>query len=240
MSYFTRIQVLPLGSYEYHGKELPPDTDTMIAVEVSNSLASRLAGSFEGRVVVLPPLTYGLSLEHVGRPTTAYVLHNTYYNFVKEVVCTVSESADLLVLVNGHGGNTHTLGALEGEFNCIYQDRKLFSTPLYSGPIKDICTHLFGENDVHAGSVEASLIAHYRRTPAREYSVRLSKRVMGSLRFFRSSEIAPDGVIKRDPTVTADPEKGLTLHDAIVANASESVLNLIESLSSVLSPENKS
>lgn len=240
MSYFNRIQILPLGSYEYHGKELPPQTDTMIAVEISNSLASNLAHSFKGTILVLPPLTYGLSLEHVGRPTTAYVLHTTFYNFTKEIVCTVSEPADLLVLVNGHGGNIHTLAALEGEFNCTYQDRKLFFTPLFPGPVKEMCVRLFGENDVHAGSIEASLIAHYQQTPAREYSVKLSKGVRGSLRFFRLSEIAPDGVIKKNPTVIADPEKGLALHDAIVANALESVLDLIESLSSVLSNEDKS
>jgi creatinine amidohydrolase/Fe(II)-dependent formamide hydrolase-like protein len=239
MAYFKRIQILPLGSYEYHGKELSPETDTIIAVEISNSLASSLVRSFEGSIVVLPPLTYGLSLEHIGRPTTAYVLHNTFYNFTKEIVCTVSEPADLLVLVNGHGGNIHTLAALEGEFNCTYQDRKLFFTPLFPSPVKDMCIHLFGENDVHAGSVEASLIAHYQQTPAREYSVKLSKRVRGSLRFFRSSEIAPDGVIKKHPVVIADPEKGSTLHDTIVANAMESILDLIESLSSVLSGEDK-
>ncbi len=237
MSYFKRIQLLPLGSYEYHGEELPPTTDTIIATEVAQSLALSLARAFQGSIVTLPPLTYGLSLEHAGRPTTAYVLHVTFYNFIKEIVSTVTEATDLLVLVNGHGGNISTLAALEGEFNSTYQDRKIFSNSLFPGPVKDLCERLFGENDVHAGSVEASLIAHYHRTPAREYDVRLAKRVRGSLRFFRSSEIAPEGVIKLHPTVTADPDKGAALHEAIVENFCESVVGLVESLSSILSTE---
>jgi len=234
MSYFERIQLLPLGSYEYHGKELPPETDTIIANAVARSVLTNLSQTLEGSIQLLPTIAYGLSLEHVGMPSTAYIEHNTFYAFVREVLHTVSAPKDLIVFVNGHGGNMDTLAALEGEFNCTFQDRKVFFTKLFRGPIDKMCVDMFGENDVHAGSVEASLISYYERRPPREYLVSLSQRVRGSLRFFRSSEIAPEGVIKTDPKVIADPEKGSILHAAIAEYISDSILDLIKNLGPIL------
>jgi creatinine amidohydrolase/Fe(II)-dependent formamide hydrolase-like protein len=234
MAYFERIQLLPLGSYEYHGKELPPETDTVIANAVADSVLTKLSNTFSGPTKLLPPVTYGLSFEHVGMPTTAYVEHNTFYTFIREILRTVSAPKDLIVFINGHGGNMDTLAALEGEFNCTFQDRKAFFIKLFRGPIDKLCIEMFGENDVHAGSVEASLIAYYESRAPREYVVTLSQRVRGSLRFFRSSEIAPEGVIKTDPRVIADPEKGSMLHEAIAEYISTSILDLIKNLEPIL------
>ena len=234
MGYFARIALLPAGSYEYHGTELPPDTDTIIASRVANSLVESLSQGFDGVVEVLPSLTYGLSAEHEGLPTTGYVRHATYYEFVLQLVSSLTRSRDLLIIVNGHGGNTHALGAIEADFNYAYPDRKLFIPHLYPNAVKDLSTQLVGEFDAHAGSVEASLIAHYLERPSRSYMVALPKRVRGALRFFRTAEITPHGVIKQRPEVIANPEHGLTLHDAIVHEMTEAILRLAEELGNVL------
>jgi creatinine amidohydrolase/Fe(II)-dependent formamide hydrolase-like protein len=234
MSFFTRLLILPTGSYEYHGKELPPDTDNIIACGIAGGLASSLSDLFNSNVLVLPPVNYGFSIEHTGQPSTAIISHNVFYSFLRDLVSSITIPRDFVVIINGHGGNVHTIGALEGDFNCTFQDRKLFFPPLHPAPVKDLCVKLVGEIDVHAGSVEASLVAHYLDSKERKYEVRLGKTVRGSLRFFRSKDIAPDGVIARHPTVVADPKIGKEIHEAIVRETKESVVLALESLSEVL------
>lgn len=236
--YFSRILILPLGSFEYHGTQLPPDTDSIIANAIASSLAERLEKDFSGQVMSLPALHYGLSSEHNGMPNTAFVSHITYYNFLTEVLTSLAAARDFITVVNGHGGNAYTLAALEADFNCTYKNRKVFVPRLYYPvPVRDLCNELFGNLDVHAGSVEASLIACYLQQPARQYTVPLSKRMRGSLRFFRMSELTPHGVIQQLPTVIADPQKGSMVHEAIVRELSESVLTLIAEMNSVLLAE---
>lgn len=236
MDYFNRLLILPLGSYEYHGHELPPDTDTIIANNIAKTLAAKQQKDFNGKVSLLPALSYGLSLEHSGSPNTCFVSHTTYYNFMMDLLRSMADTKTLITIVNGHGGNFHTLAALEAEFNSTHSDCKIFTPRLYRpAPIFDLCNELFGELDPHAGSVEASLVAFYEQRPAQEYTVTLPKMLRGSMRFFRTSEVAPHGVIKRIPNVIADPVKGSMVHEAIVKELSESVLTLLDDLSTVLS-----
>lgn len=238
MPYFRRILILPLGSFEYHGPELPPDTDTIIANRVATSLWEHLAKDFPGSVILLPALSYGLSLEHNGFPNTAFISHTTYYNFVMELVQSSTLPKDLVVFVNAHGGNVHTISALEADFNCSHRSCKIFSPRLFHPlPVTNLCIELFGELDAHAGSVEASMIAFYKELPARQYTVELPKRVRGSMRFFRNVEVTSNGIIKKLPTVIVDPNKGLQVHEAVVGELRSSVLTLLDELSVVLSSE---
>lgn len=240
MTYFNRVLILPTGSYEYHGKELPPDTDSIIASGVARGLASSLSDVFDGQVVVLPPVHYGFSIEHTGQPSTAVISHNVFYSFLRDLVSSITLPRDFLIVINGHGGNVHTIAALEGDFNCTFQDRKMFFPPLHPGPVKDLCVRLVGEIDVHAGSVEASLVAHYLGKEGRQYNVKLGKRVRGSLRFFQSREIAPEGVIAQHSTVVADPEKGGNIHEAIVSETKGAVMSALKSLGMVLDGKERS
>jgi len=53
MAYFKRILILPVGSYEYHGKHLPATMDAIIATRVTVSLAERVRPTFDGIVIEL-------------------------------------------------------------------------------------------------------------------------------------------------------------------------------------------
>jgi creatinine amidohydrolase len=234
-SYFNRILVLPLGSFEYHGEELPPDTDAVIASAIADSIGKQLAATFEGDVLMLPPLKYGLSSEHSGLPNTAFVLHDTFYDFVGQLVTSVARPKDFVFIINAHGGNSNTLKALEADFNYSHADSKLFYPSLYPNSVQDLCMNLVGEFDAHAGSVEASMMAFYQKREAREYTVSLPKMLRGTLRFFRMSEVAADGVIKQTPIVIADPSKGEKIHEAIVHYHCESVMRLLAELSGIIS-----
>ena len=237
MTYFKRLILIPTGSFEYHGKELPPDTDSVIATGIVRGLEGTLRALFKGDILVLPTVSYGFSIEHTGQPLTAIISHGTFYAYLRELTFSFAQPRDLIVVINGHGGNTHTIGALEGEFNASFPDRKMFFPPLHPGPVKDLCVKLVGEIDVHAGSVEASLVAYYHGTTPREYTVKLGRSVRGSLRFFRSAELAPEGVIARDSRVRADPVVGKAVHEAIVRETTMSVEGVLNSLGGFLETE---
>src|SRR5262245_39317266 len=54
------IAIVPIGSTEPHGPHLPLDTDVTIAAEQSRRAAAKLE-ALGARVLVLPPLAYGLT-----------------------------------------------------------------------------------------------------------------------------------------------------------------------------------
>lgn len=56
------VAVLPVGAFEQHGPHLPLATDTLVAVAISDVIASVAA------VRQLPPVTIGCSHEHATFP----------------------------------------------------------------------------------------------------------------------------------------------------------------------------
>jgi creatinine amidohydrolase/Fe(II)-dependent formamide hydrolase-like protein len=235
--FFQRLKLIPTGSYEYHGTELPSGTDTLIASAVATDLPAAVADEFAGGVQVFPTLPYGFSPEHAGLPLTAWASHTTYYSFLRELLFSLAQDGDFLVLVNWHGGNVRTLAALENDFNYEHPRCKLFSPPLDPAPVVDLCVELFGEFDQHAGSVEASLIAyHAGAAAARTYANPTPVDLDGALRFFRTAELSPAGVIKREPTIEADPEKGRRVHERMVTCLADTIVDTARSLARFLPP----
>lgn len=215
---FKNIVVLPLGSYEYHGTELPSNTDSIIAEHVAKDFAGQFQNDSSLIVDLLPTLNFGLSFEHSGLPKTAYVFHQTFYNFIFELLESIKKDNSLLVIINGHGGNFHTLSAIESDFNYSNNKCKLISFSPYPAEIKERCKNLFGEFDTHAGSVESSLVAYYHSKPKREYSTPKQKTFPGLLRFYKSIDFHKGGVIKELPVIISDPKKGKILHYEIVTS----------------------
>jgi hypothetical protein len=52
----------------------------------------------------------------------------------------------------------------------------------------------------------------------------------GALRFFRNIELSPHGVVKRKPTIEADPDKGRRVHEAIVDSVAEAIAGTLGEL----------
>ncbi len=104
----TDIVLLPVGSIEQHATHLPVDNDIFTSFEISKRVAAKLAGEF--RLLVAPPLPYGLSPHHMGFPGTVSLRIETFIQAVRDV-CTslASHGFKKIVIVNGHGGNTSAL-----------------------------------------------------------------------------------------------------------------------------------
>jgi len=98
------LLAVPPGSCEQHGPHLPLDTDTRIAI----ALTERLAAS-RARVVVAPAVSYGSSGEHAGFPGTLSVGQDALELLLIEL-CRSADGFAGVVLVNGHGGNAVAVG----------------------------------------------------------------------------------------------------------------------------------
>lgn len=97
------VLLVPLGSTEQHGPHLPLDTDTRIAVAVADHAAARLPA---GLALVAPALAYGASGEHDGFAGTLSIGQDALEAVVVELGRSAGDGFGLVVLVNGHGGNS--------------------------------------------------------------------------------------------------------------------------------------
>src|SRR4051812_14631077 len=75
--------ILPLGATEFHGNHLPYSTDSIMA----EGFALRLAAEI-GNAVVLPPITYGMSLHLIAWPWTLSLRPDT----LQAVIIDIAES----------------------------------------------------------------------------------------------------------------------------------------------------
>jgi len=226
---FKNVIVFPIGSHEYHGTLLPVETDALIAEQVSISVSENIKNSR-----LLPVLNYGISTEHSDFETTVTVKSESYFRFMMELLESVSKKNTLIVILNGHGGNVGILNAIESEYNYLHQTSKVFCPPLYGKSAQVLSEKLLGEFDTHAGSTEASLIAYYNDLEKYEITnTDFIKKMSGSLRFFRTGEVNPSGVIKDTEKLTMDPNIGEQLHVQIVDTLTNEVQDVLKDLNRI-------
>lgn len=133
------VVAVPVGSCEQHGPHLPLDTDTRIAVALTDALARRIP-----EVVGAPALTITASGEHAGFPGTLSIGAEALTTVVLELVRS-ADWADGVVLVNGHGGN---IAAVDAAVRVARRERR-HVLPWWP---------LIPEGDAHAGEAETSLM----------------------------------------------------------------------------------
>ena len=102
------VALVPIGATEQHGPHLPVTTDTTIAAAFATAAAARAAK--EVATWVLPPLPFGFSPEHAGRPGTIALSPQTLLAITDDIGRGVAASGiRRLLFVNGHGGNPELL-----------------------------------------------------------------------------------------------------------------------------------
>lgn len=99
------VVVQPIGSMEQHGAHLPVFTDAYIAESlVRGSVA--LLGEQDPPVWVLPTISYGRSVEHLGSAGTVSLSSETLFALCRDLGRSIAASGfRRLAFVNGHGGN---------------------------------------------------------------------------------------------------------------------------------------
>jgi creatinine amidohydrolase len=98
------IMLLPVGAVERHGDHLPLGTDAMTALYVAERVAEKVRG------LLLPPVWYGSCMAMRGHRGTFDVSQDVLATYVTEILREAwRNGARLVVVVNGHGGNTQAL-----------------------------------------------------------------------------------------------------------------------------------
>ena len=150
-----RFAVVPIGSYEQHGKHLPVTTDTLIASLIAKSVCD----SYEGLLV--SPITITCSHEHIGFPACLSISAETLIHVLKDLVASIeANSIALTVLVNGHGGN-YVIGNIAQELNVskprvlVCPARQHWEFAMAHAGVESTVSA-----DMHGGELETSILLH--------------------------------------------------------------------------------
>ncbi|WP_420080044.1 creatininase family protein [Streptomyces sp. JL4002] len=147
------LAVLPIGSFEQHGRYLPLITDTAIACIISQEIASTYP------VHLLPPITMSCSHEHAGFPGTVSISAKTLYAVIDDIRASLARSGIYkLVIVNGHGGN-YVLSNVVQEANVDGPAVSLFPLSSDWDRARDEAGLVSDRHaDMHAGEIETSIL----------------------------------------------------------------------------------
>lgn len=155
------VVIVPLGSTEQHGPHLPFDTDTVVAVAVSDGVAAQFAESGVSALVA-PVITVGSSGEHQGFAGTISMGSDALRLVVLEIARSVKSWSPRILFVNGHGGNVPVLADVVSQ---LQAEQHLAQWAPCGIP----------GQDAHAGREETSLMLHLAPT-----SVRIEKAEPGT------------------------------------------------------------
>ncbi|MEZ4709447.1 MAG: creatininase family protein [Caldilineaceae bacterium] len=98
-----KVVLLPTGSTEQHGRHLPLDVDLFLAESVCLEAGRRAPD----KILVLPPIAYGLNLHHIDFPGTIHIEPEVFIAFCLNITKSVAyHGFKRMLLVNGHGSNT--------------------------------------------------------------------------------------------------------------------------------------
>ncbi|MBZ0224046.1 MAG: creatininase family protein [Dokdonella sp.] len=150
-----RFAIIPIGSFEQHGKHLPVTTDTLIAGLIGKAICDAYGG------FLVSPITVTCSHEHAGFPSSLSISAETLIHVLRDLIASIeSNGIPLTVLVNGHGGN-YVIVNVAQELNVsrprvfISPTRQHWQAAMsFAGVEKTV------SEDMHGGEVETSILMY--------------------------------------------------------------------------------
>jgi len=151
----AKCAILPVGSFEQHGRYLPLITDTVVATVISQELSNTYP------LLQLPPLTISCSHEHSSWAGTVSISASTLYHVINDVYSSIANSGlTSLVILNGHGGN-YVLSNVVQEGNAQGKRMALFPSGADWAEARESARLVSsGHEDMHAGEIETSILLH--------------------------------------------------------------------------------
>jgi creatinine amidohydrolase len=155
------VVLLPIGSTEPHGPHLPLDTDVTIAVAQSNAAAAELE-RLGMKVLVLPPLAYGVTYYTDGFEGRVTLRTGTLWHVLDDVVESLEEQGvRRIVFSNAHLEPAH-VKVLRGVALDHAERTKDAAQVLFPDNTRrrwaDTLGEEFKSGDCHAGRYETSLV----------------------------------------------------------------------------------
>lgn len=115
----VEIAVVPVGSCEQHGPNTTYNTDTARAYSFSKMLGER----YGEKLLICPPVTYGISIHHMAFAGTVTLRPETYIQVLKDIAVALHKHGIKRILfINGHGGNK---GCLDVAINSLRYDYQI-------------------------------------------------------------------------------------------------------------------
>ncbi|MAF11684.1 creatininase [Candidatus Poribacteria bacterium] len=223
-----KVVILPTGSTEQHGPHLPLDVDVFLTESVCLEVGRRA----RDRVLVLPPIAYGLNRHHIDFPGTIHIEPDVFIAFCLNVTKSVAyHGFGRILLVNGHGSNSPLIDlvarktVLETDSLCAATNYAAFARGAFN-EVRDT------EVWAHADEFETSLYLHLAEDRVRKDKLTRGDDVMGK---YVSSDSTSSYVRFNDywgrwtqvgvhgDATTATPEKGAAIFDAAVSGLVEFV-----------------
>ncbi len=97
-----KLVILPTGSTEQHGRHLPLDVDIFLTESICLEVGRRAPN----KILVLPPISYGLNLHHIDFPVTIHIEPEVFIAFCLNITKSVAyHGFEKILIVNGHGSN---------------------------------------------------------------------------------------------------------------------------------------
>jgi creatinine amidohydrolase len=110
----VELVLLPVGSNEQHGPNLALSMDITGSFEFCRH-ASQMAYP---RILVAPPMPWGVSFHHMNFPGTITLSTETFIQVLIEVVASLrAHGFRRFLIVNGHGGNEHAMATACGRIH---------------------------------------------------------------------------------------------------------------------------
>ena len=102
----VEIAVVPAGSCEQHGPNTTYTTDTARAY----AFCKLLGEHYGEKLLICPPVTYGISTHHMAFAGTVTLRPETYIEVLKDIAVALHKHGiPRILFVNGHGGNSSPL-----------------------------------------------------------------------------------------------------------------------------------
>jgi len=140
--------IIPLGSIEQHGVQLPLGTDSLSAIEICKAIAKRTDS------LVLPITWVGYSEHHMGFKGTITFSQDTLARIVMDTIRSLShQGLKRILIVNFHGGNTDILN-----FAVKESSRKYKANIITNSPEAQNSFNTLKNFDLHAGKEETSFM----------------------------------------------------------------------------------
>lgn len=148
-----KLVILPTGSTEQHGRHMPLDTDTFLCESVCLEVGRRAPE----KVLVLPPVSYGLNLHHIDFPGTIHIQPETFIAFCLDITKSVAyHGFERILLVNGHGSN-NPLVDLVARKTVLETNSLCFATMYMNFALDAFAEVRDSEVTAHADELETSL-----------------------------------------------------------------------------------
>jgi creatinine amidohydrolase len=151
------VVILPVGAVEQHGPHLPVNVDAAINAGLLAAALSRLDPA--ANVLVLPPMPYGKSDEHLAYPGTLTLSGDTLAAVWFEIAASVARAgARKILFFNSHGGQTGLLDItcrrLRIELGLLAVACSWFRIT----PVKDLFPPQELDHGIHGGDLETSVM----------------------------------------------------------------------------------